>query len=433
MSDPSTAGGGLVSAPPRWLATAVAGVVLLAVVVAAVWWNRSPGGPPAAPPATVGAASQLEREARAAASVAAIGAAWEQRGRSGFVRAFGSVPEARSWGAELYRNLRLLGARDVTWRYVAEREAGPAASGQAGGFTADVEVAWTPGRRSGLAPRPTATVTVPMRFTDHGQRVALVGTAPAQVGDPLPVWLAGPLDVVRIPGAVCLGVGHVGLATVKRLTRTAVRDVTAVLGEPPTAVVVVPSDGLTARQVLGSDSSNLEQIAAVTTTIDGTSEPEAAVHVVLNPPVYDSLDPEGAQVVLTHEITHAVTGAAATAMPLWVAEGFADFVALHDGEIPVATAAGQILAHVSRHGPPQALPSPADFTASRSGLGRTYESAWLVFRMLAERYGDAATVGFYERVRDGAPLRDALRAEFELDRQRLTASWRGYLEHLARA
>ena len=421
------------SVAPRWLATVAAGLVLAAVVGAAVWWHRSPDLPPVAPPATTGAATEIQREARAAATVAAIGPAWEQQGRGRFLRAFGAVPEARAWAAELYRNLRLLGARDVTWRYVAEREADPAASGPAGGFTADVEVAWTPGRRSGFASRPTATVTVPMTFTDRGNHVALVGTAPSQAGDPLPVWLAGPLDLARVPGAVCIGVGTTDMTPVTQLTRTAVSDVTAVLGRPPTAVVVVPADGSTAGHVLGSRSSELEQIAAVTTTIDGSSAPKAPVQVVLNPPVYDSLAPEGAQVVLTHEITHAITGATASAMPLWVAEGFADFVALHDGEIPVATAAGQILAEVRRHGPPKALPSPLDFAASSSGLARTYESAWLIFRMLAERYGDPATVAFYERVRDGAPLRRALRVEFGIDRQRLTASWRGYLERLAGA
>jgi hypothetical protein len=369
----------------------------------------------------------------AAATVAAVGAAWERQTRARFLRAFGPAPEARSWARQLYRNLRLLGAREVTWRYVAEREADRGSSARADAFTADVEVAWTPGRRSGFVPRPTATVTVPMRFTDLGRRVALVGTAPSLAGDPLPVWLAGRLDVARVQGAVCLGVGDVDLRSARRLTRMAVRDVAAVLRHPPTAVVVVPPDGSTAGHVLGSDASDIEQIAAVTTTIDGSSESSAQVQVVLNPPVFDGLAPQGARVVLAHEITHVVTGAAAAPMPLWVVEGFADFVALHDVKIPVSTAAGQILAHVRRHGPPKALPSQADFAAGHSGLSRQYESAWLIFRMLGEYYGDSATVGFYELVRDGVPLQRALRAEFGLDREQLTAAWRNYLERLAGA
>jgi len=323
----------------------------------------------------------------------------------------------------------MLGVRDVSLRYVGEREARQTSA--PGRFAADVEVAWTPGPRSGLDSRRTSPVTVLMHFADDGERVALVGSAAGVDG--LPVWLAGPLHLVRVRGAVCVGVGQRNLPAMSRVTRRAVRDVEDVLGRAQPVVVVVPVDGSAAGEVLGAAPSDLERIAAVTTTIDGTTTPEAQVHIVINPPVYDKLRPRGARVVLTHEVTHAVTGATASPMPLWVAEGFADFVALHDGQIPLEAAAGQVLALVRRDGPPKTLPTAGDFAASTSALGRTYESAWLVFRMLAARYGDAATIAFYERVRDGAPLRRALTAELGLDREELTASWRAYLDRLAAA
>jgi len=429
VSDPAATGTPPPSRTASWRATVIAGVVLVAAAGGAAWSQRSPADPPSTPSVTPGGTGAVERDTRAASAVAAVASAWDDRARGRFLRAFATTDAARSWAASLYRNLQLLGVRDLSLRYVAERDSDPASAGPLEVFAGDVEVAWTPGQRSGLASRPTSPVTVVMHFADDGQRVALVETGPGS--DALPVWLAGRLELVRLPGAVCLGVGRSHLSEMSGATRRAVADVEDVLGPVRPVVVVVPADGPTAAEVLGAAPSDVERIAAITTTIDGTTAPQAQVHVVVNPPVYDALGRRGARVVLTHEATHAVTGAATSPMPLWVAEGFADYVSLHDGDVPLEVAAGQILAQVRREGPPRTLPAPDDFATSSPGLGATYESAWLVFRMLAGRYGDAATIAFYERVRDGVPLDRALETELGLNRQRLTASWRAYLERLA--
>src|SRR3546814_6597486 len=72
-------------------------------------------------------------------------------------------------------------------------------------------------------------------------------------------------------------------------------------------------------------------IAAVTTTVDGSLSPSAPVHVFVNPQMWAGLKPQGAQVVMSHEAVHVVTGAAITSgVPLWLLEGFADYVALRD-------------------------------------------------------------------------------------------------------
>jgi hypothetical protein len=57
----------------------------------------------------------------------------------------------------------------------------------------------------------------------------------------------------------------------------------------------------------------------------------------------------------------------------------------------------------------------ADFASTRHGLGATYESAWLVFRLLGERAGDRDVVRFYELVRRGDPVEQALRNVFGLE------------------
>jgi len=438
VTDPAPPGREAQPSRTAWRTSAVAAVVLAAVVAGAVWWHGASPGPAepttsATTPAAGLGSGEGERDARAAALVAALDAALDGRSRARLLAVAGTTDRARAWAGEIHRNLDLLHARDVALRYVAERRGTLVSrSGQAASFIGDVEVRWTPGRRSGYAPRLTSPVTVPMRFVDDGRRVTITGLAP--VGDDaLPVWLAGPLNVSAVPGAVCVGVGHGDVPAVRTLVRTAVREVRDVIPPTQPVAVVVPSDAQQAGSMLGSSASDLSQIAAVTSTVDGSSDARAPVQVVLNPAVFDALGPRGAQVVITHEVTHAVTGATEAPMPLWVAEGFADFVALHDGRIPLRVAAQQILSEVERHGPPAKLPSRSDFSASAAALGTTYEAAWLVFRLLADRHGDVAIVSFYQRVLDGAPVAKALRAEFGIGVPALTRAWGDYLDRLAHA
>ena len=83
----------------------------------------------------------------------------------------------------------------------------------------------------------------------------------------------------------------------------------------------------------------------MTAPVDGSILATTPVHVFLNPTVYDKLDPLAAQVVMTHEVVHAITGAAVTAgPPLWLIEGFADYVALRDVGLLVAAVSLGLLA-----------------------------------------------------------------------------------------
>ena len=68
------------------------------------------------------------------------------------------------------------------------------------------------------------------------------------------------------------------------------------------------------------------------------------------------------QVVISHEATHLATDAPLTSgVPLWLLEGFADYVALHDVDLPITTTAGQIIQQVRTDGAPDHLPGPAEF------------------------------------------------------------------------
>ncbi len=94
---------------------------------------------------------------------------------------------------------------------------------------------------------------------------------------------------------------------------------------------------------------------------------------------------------------------------------------------PLSVSAGQILGEVNAGRAPKHLPTATDFDAESHGLGAVYESAWMIFRMLGERYGDARVVGFYQAVMGGSELGDALRTSFGLTVDQLTTSWRDYL------
>jgi hypothetical protein len=194
-----------------------------------------------------------------------------------------------------------------------------------------------------------------------------------------------------------------------------------------TLTVVSPHTQAQMAELVGQKVSDVRQIAAVTTRLDGEGNASAGSVVVLNPAVFSTMDRRAAQIVLTHEATHLLTKAVGTRAETWVVEGFADFVALHDDSASLSLSAGQILAEVKAGDGPKHLPTASDFSATRHGLGAVYESAWMIFRMLAATYGDARVETFYTRVLGGAPLDHALKSSFGLTNAQLTTDWRSYL------
>src|SRR3546814_16131834 len=77
-------------------------------------------------------------------------------------------------------------------------------------------------------------------------------------------------------------------------------------------VVEVPDSAAQLDAMLDASPGDYANIAAVTTTVDGSLSPSAPVHVFVNPQMWAGLKPHGAQVVLSHEAVHVVKGAAIT-------------------------------------------------------------------------------------------------------------------------
>lgn len=321
-------------------------------------------------------------------------------------------------------NADALDVVDFTARYV------DAVGGvdDAGGWRAAVDLSW---RFAGFDAEPV-------------REEVLVGFAPGADGGlgitsfgggdrRSPLWLSGPLEVRRSGQTLVLATTAGEADLVAGRAEAAVPVVRTVLPQWSSGLVVeVPASEGDLDRVLGADEGTYAGIAAVTASVDGSLAPGAPVHVFVNPEVYDGLDPVGGQVVLSHEATHAATDAPlTTGVPLWLLEGFADYVALRDVDLPLSTTAAQIAAQVRQSGAPQALPGAAEFGSTDSHLGAAYESAWLACRLLADTGGEAALVRLYEEVAGGAPYAERLEALFGLTEAQLTRRWRERLEDLA--
>jgi hypothetical protein len=396
----------------------------LVVVVALVTWLLVRSEPYVAPTPT-GTASQPDPS----------GAARALRGledalAAGDVEALRSLaPRSDPGAGELLAgvgdNAQALEVQEFTARYVDA----VGAVDRAGRWQGAVDLTW---RFGGFDDEPVHEEVL-VTFDDEGGRVAIAGFGGGDRRSPL--WLSGPLEVRRSARSLVLVAGSAEEADlVAGRADAAVPVVQKVLPQWPGRLVVeVPPSEPGLDAALAADPGTYAAIAAVSASVDGTLTPGSAVHVFLNPDVYDGLDPVGGQVVMSHEATHVATGAPlSSGVPLWLLEGFADYVALHDVDLPLSTTAGQVIAQVRRDGPPDRLPGRTEFDEDGTHLGAAYESAWIACLVLADDGGEGDLVRLYDQLAQGRDLGDRLRALFGLTEAELTMRWQQRLRDLAR-
>ena len=197
-------------------------------------------------------------------------------------------------------------------------------------------------------------------------------------------------------------------------------------------VVEVPADAAGLDAALGAEPGEYAGIAAVTSSTDGSTAPDAPIHVFINPDIYDRLGPTGAQVVMSHEAVHVATEAPNSSMPQWLLEGFADYVALRDVDLPLLDD-GRADHRAGTPGGRAAttLPGRRSSAARDTHLGAAYESAWLACLVLADRGGEDDLVALYAAMDDGADLGSELRTRFGWTEQAFVEAWQQRLTDLA--
>ncbi|MEV7428767.1 hypothetical protein AB0N29_04045 [Nocardioides sp. NPDC092400] len=322
----------------------------------------------------------------------------------------------------LVGNAARLEVRDLDLRYVDR------VGRSEEGVRAAVSVTW---RFAGFDREPARTEVEMTVSAGDGSAGEAVVTDIGGGDGRTPLWLTGPVEVRRTPEVLVVAAPGADLAGVTRRAEAAVPVVRRVLDRwRPRLVVEVPSSADGLGDLLGAEDGTYDGVAAVTASPDGSLAPEAPLHVFVNPEVLGTLRPQGAQVVLSHEAAHVATRAPLSGSPLWLLEGFADYVALRDVDLPLSTTAAQVIAQVRDEGLPEALPGPAEFDTGTTHLGASYEAAWLACTVLAERVGAPGLVDLYRAVeRDG--LDRALRRVAGWSEADLTRAWQRRLAALA--
>ncbi|WP_160008153.1 hypothetical protein [Nocardioides sp. AX2bis] len=355
-----------------------------------------------------------------------------QRRDTGPVAGLGADPAAQERLDAVVANARALDVADVDLRYVEETSPVDAD----GRWRAGVEVTW---RFAGYDRDVASTETSVDLVTDEdGTRV--VALAPVDGSGPgagrSPVWLTGPVEVASSPTTLVVQAadtsdGPDAEAYDARAARAVAVVERVLAGWDGRLVIEVPAGETGLDAALGVEPGTYGAIAAVTAAVDGAPA-GSPVHVFLNPDVYGQLQAQGAQVVMSHEAVHVATRAPSSgALPLWLLEGFADYVALRDVDLPLSTTAAQVVEQVREDGLPRALPGQAEFATGATHLGATYEAAWVACLVLAERGGEEALVDLYDAVDRGESVTKALRADFGWDEADLTDAWRDRLDSLA--
>lgn len=179
------------------------------------------------------------------------------------------------------------------------------------------------------------------------------------------------------------------------------------------------------------DRSGGEPTVAAAMTVDGA---DGSAYVVIDPVAWQVATQVGRRVLLIHEAVHVAVradaapdgacGAPCASAPLWLSEGYAQFVAYEAVGVEPRQVVGDLREHIRRHGPPRALPGVAELTGPARGRLNAYAQAWLACRTLAAQAGSDAP----RRAMEAGSV-----AAVGIDEPTLTRAWREDLRRLARA
>lgn len=206
--------------------------------------------------------------------------------------------------------------------------------------------------------------------------------------------------------------------------------------------VIVPADQDEMDAVIGQNLV-LDQIQAVSiadpsSAVTGVPAAGSALaqRIVLNPVNLARLSDVGEQIVLRHEVTLIATRpSAGSAMPTWLMEGFAEYVANLNSGQGVPFAASELATDVRAGRLPDALPTSADFGTENTDLPQIYEQSWLACKMIADTHGADVLISLFHSVADASSTGTSTDEAFDsaahtvlgLSTAQFIANWQNYL------
>jgi hypothetical protein len=153
----------------------------------------------------------------------------------------------------------------------------------------------------------------------------------------------------------------------------------------------------------------------------------------------------GRRVVITHELTHVAARSSTTRqVPIWLAEGMADYVGYSGLGLTPQRIAVALLTQVRAGKGPSALPTEQDFDPSRTTIAPSYSASWLAVSHLVDLYGQARVVAFYRALGNGSTSGQDVQLDpearaalafprtFRVTEAQFVTGWRHYLQRLAR-
>lgn len=346
-------------------------------------------------------------------------------------------PEFREEQRRLYRNLEMLPFAE--WEYGVDGRSA-------------VDVPEAPGADETWSPR--VSLRYALRGVDSVPTTRGLGyvfvrrgadwfmAADEMPGEPARRTWRGPWDFAELhPVATRTGlvIGHGdNRAQTERVAAhldAAVAEVSQVWGRrwPQRVGVLLPGSQQELSELVGPEFSG-DGIAAVAIAdrVDHERDRVEGQRVVLNPSTAQRLSERSLHSVLVHEVTHiAARKDTVDGSPMWLLEGFADYVGYLNNPASDARLAPDLARLVRTSGAPRELPTERAFHRSGRSLDLAYQQSWSFVDYLAERFGQERVVRLYREIAgtgDTDEVDVALREVLGTGQERLLADWSRALE-----
>lgn len=178
---------------------------------------------------------------------------------------------------------------------------------------------------------------------------------------------------------------------------------------PQRALVVVTGSREEFTHQVGTRHDG-DHIAAV--SVSDAVDPERGTatgrRIVFGPDAGGRLTGAGLRAVLRHEMVHvAARTDTVDGSPLWILEGYADYVGYRGSGTDVRRIAPTLASETLVSGPPAELPDDADF-ASGERARAAYEKAWSIAAFTADEFGTDRLTELYRALARGPITPDRL-------------------------